>query len=110
MDEQTILDHIQDEADARKEQHKFNVEAVRVHNELSSKMDGLATKKDIELLNSEMKGYIIGGNVFKFTFENGGKITAFLGLFVILGMVIKYGIPGLIAFFLHSLSSLKSNL
>lgn len=84
------------------EDAKFQDETRIVHEKLFKKMESLATKKDTAELKEVMTNFNTGLNIFKYTFNNGGKITGFLGLFVVVFLIFKYGFLGLIAFFIHT--------
>lgn len=98
IDKEFILKRIEENDAYKREQARFN-------DDISKRIEGLATKEDIQILQEELKGYLIGGNIFKYAFNNGGKITGLLGLLVIIFLIFKYGFLGLVAFFFQSLLS-----
>lgn len=68
--------------------------------EIHIKIDGLATKDDIKELKEFMKNVNIGVGIFKFTWNNASQIGSIFVLLVAVGLFIKYGIVGVIAWFI----------
>lgn len=84
--------------------------SVEVHTKMYETMGKLATKDDVKNLTRSVaetlkfvKNLNIGIGVFKFSWNNASKIGSFLLLIFGVVLLIKYGIMGVIAWFLPSI-------
>lgn len=100
INEETIRTHILDEAAARKEQSTINHEMAIFKAETEGTLATLATKDDIKEVLKFMREIKVGFGVFQFSFDNAGKIGAFLLLVAGVFMFFKFGLAAAAAFFL----------
>lgn len=63
-------------------------------------LKNFSTKDDIADLKNFMKNVNFGIGVFKFSFDNAGKIGALLLFLFGIGVFVKYGLIGIIAWFI----------
>lgn len=104
MNDDILVRHMEDDAAFQEEtrqvhleQSIFKAETEGTLADIHTKIDGLATKEDIKELKEFMKQINVGVGIFKFSWNNAGKIGSFLLLLGGLFVFFKVGLAGAIA-------------
>lgn len=66
---------------------------------IHDKLNGLATKEDMDEVKTILKAARVTAGIFNFTFDNASKIGSFILFFIGGFLILKYGIMGAIAWF-----------